>query len=124
MARPKRGAIHLKRIYEEPAATDGVRVLVDRLWPRGVRKEDAAIAAWMPEIAPSRALRQWFGHDASRWKEFTRRFTDELDAQPDAVEALVALVRGRRATLLFGARDTEHNNAVVLRDYLERRFGL
>ena len=75
-------------------------------------------------IAPSRALRQWFGHDPSRWKEFTRRFTDELDAQPDAVEALVSLVRGRRATLLFGARDTEHNNAVVLRDYLERRFGL
>lgn len=116
------GTLRLKRIYEPPAARDGTRVLVDRLWPRGLRREDAAIDAWMPEVAPSAALRKWFGHDPSKWTEFQRRFGAELVEHPEAVDALVSLVRGRKATLLFGARDETHNNAVALRAYLEAHF--
>jgi uncharacterized protein YeaO (DUF488 family) len=110
--------IRLKRAYEPAAPEDGVRVLVDRLWPRGVRKEDAAIDHWMKEVAPSAALRKWFGHDPVRWPEFYRRYTEELREQAAGVEALRTLAQQGTVTLVFGARDLQHNGAVVLRDFL------
>lgn len=112
------GLVRLKRAYEPAAPEDGVRVLVDRLWPRGIRKEDAAIDHWMREVAPSSALRQWFGHDPARWPEFRRRYTEELHAHAEAIEVLRHLARQGTVTLVFGARDEEHNDAVVLRDIL------
>ena len=115
---PPAAHVRLKRAYEPAAPEDGVRVLVDRLWPRGIRKEDAAIDHWMKEVAPSSALRQWFGHDPARWPEFRRRYAKELHAHGDAIEALRHLVRQSTVTLVFGARDEEHNDAVVLRDIL------
>lgn len=110
--------IRLKRAYEPASPEDGVRVLVDRLWPRGLRKEDAAVAHWMKDIAPSSALRQWFGHDPERWPEFRRRYTSELRHHEKELEELRELARHGQVTLLFGARDEAHNDAVVLRDVL------
>jgi uncharacterized protein YeaO (DUF488 family) len=110
--------VQLKRVYEPAAPEDGVRVLVDRLWPRGLRKADAAIDRWMKNIAPSTPLRQWFGHDPERWPEFRRRYTGELQQQAAAVDELRELARGGRVTLLFAAHDEAHNDAVVLRDAL------
>jgi len=107
----------LKRVHAAPAGDDGVRVLVDRLWPRGVSKEDAAVDHWMRDLAPSSELRRWFGHRVDRWDEFRRRYFAELDARAAALEPLRAL-RGR-VTLLFAARDERHNNAVALKEYLE-----
>ena len=112
------GHIRLKRIYEPASPEDGVRVLVDRLWPRGLRKEDAAVAHWMKDIAPSSALRQWFGHDPERWPEFHRRYRAELRHHEQELEELRELARHGQVTLLFGARDEAHNDAVVLRDVL------
>lgn len=112
--------IRCRRIYESRCAEDGLRVLVDRLWPRGLRKDEAALDCWPREIAPSAELRRWFGHDPARWVEFRRRYRAELDAHPGPVAEL--LVRAREAgamTLLFAARDTQHNHALVLKDYLE-----
>jgi uncharacterized protein YeaO (DUF488 family) len=113
--------IELKRVYEKPAESDGTRVLVDRLWPRGVRKADAALAHWFRDVAPSDELRRWFGHDPTKWKEFRRRYVAELRADENARERLIELRRlaaAGRLTLLFGARDEEHNEAIVLRDML------
>lgn len=110
--------IRIKRIYEKPDADDGFRVLVDRLWPRGLKKEAAALDAWHRELAPSDALRRWFGHDVARWPEFRRRYVAELRDKGEALEALRALARERRLTLLFAARDEAHNDAVVLREVL------
>jgi len=112
--------IRLKRIHDEAAPADGRRVLVDRVWPRGIRKADAAIDEWLREIAPSTALRQWFGHDPQRWPEFVQRYHRELDAKPDRVEALREQARSGTVTLCFATRDREHNNAVALKAYLER----
>lgn len=111
--------IEIKRVYDPPAKSDGRRVLVDRVWPRGLSKAGARIDEWLKDVAPSTVLRQWFGHDPDKWKEFERRYFRELDANPAAVAQLRALARGRRVTLLFGARDILHNNAVALRSYLE-----
>lgn len=111
--------IGVKRIYEPPEPTDGYRLLVDRLWPRGVSKERAAIDAWMREVAPSSELRRWFGHDASRWEEFKRRYAEELDTRADLVAEILSLARDRRVTLLYSARDRDHNQAVALEEYLE-----
>jgi uncharacterized protein YeaO (DUF488 family) len=115
--------IHLKRAYDAPARDDGYRVLVERLWPRGVRKQALPIDDWDKDLAPSSALRKWFGHDPARWTEFKRRYRAEL-ARPPAADHLRAL-RERAArgtvTLVFSSRDLEHNNAVVLRDEAERR---
>ncbi|MER9224820.1 DUF488 domain-containing protein [Mesorhizobium sp. M0664] len=108
----------VKRIYEPPAPDDGQRVLVDRIWPRGVRKEDAALTLWLKDIAPSNGLRKWFGHEPARWAEFQRRYRDELDRNGEAVGQLCALVDKGRVTLLYGAHDEEHNNAVALASYL------
>ncbi|HEY4255919.1 MAG TPA: DUF488 domain-containing protein [Candidatus Udaeobacter sp.] len=111
-------SIRLKRVYDKPAKSDGYRVLVDRLWPRGVKKNQARIDQWLKDIAPSTKLRKWFGHDPSRWKEFKKRYAAELDDQRDQVEQLARAAKKRTVTLLFGAKDTEHNNAVALKEYL------
>lgn len=110
--------IKLKRAYERPSSDDGVRVLVDRLWPRGVRKVDAAIDHWMKEVAPSTGLRQWFGHDPARWGEFSRRYRHELKEHRTEIDELRGLARHRLITLVYAARDEAHNEAVVLRDFL------
>ncbi|MGH7043832.1 MAG: DUF488 domain-containing protein [Acetobacteraceae bacterium] len=110
--------IRLRRAYDPPVPEDGVRILVDRLWPRGVRKEAAAIDHWLKDIAPSSELRQWFGHDPVRWPDFHRRYLEELHGHAAGIAQLRDLARQGTITLVFGARDEEHNNAVVLRDIL------
>jgi uncharacterized protein YeaO (DUF488 family) len=115
--------IRLKRVYEPPSPEDGVRVLVDRLWPRGLRKADAAIDRWMKDIAPSTELRQWFGHDPERWQEFRRRYARELRQHATTIDELHELAQHKTVTLVFGARDEEHNDAVALREVLLRLHG-
>ncbi|MCI4677424.1 DUF488 family protein [Rhodoblastus acidophilus] len=110
--------LRLKRAYDPPSSEDGVRILVDRLWPRGLRKDEAAIDLWLKELAPSDELRRWFGHDPNRWDEFRRCYLDELSQRSDLVKDLRERVRERRHTLIFAARDELHNQAVVLRDLL------
>jgi uncharacterized protein YeaO (DUF488 family) len=115
--------VRLKRAYEAPATTDGVRILVDRLWPRGVRKADAAIDEWAKDLAPSAPLRKWFGHDPARWPEFQHRYAAELGRHAEALERLRALARKGPITLVYSARDQVHNDAVVLREMLLRDKG-
>ena len=110
--------LRVKRIYEPPEAADGYRLLVDRLWPRGVSKERAFLDDWMKEVGPSSELRRWFGHDASRWHEFKRRYGVELDANQNLVSEILSLARYRPVTLLYSARDPDHNQAVALAEYL------
>lgn len=112
--------LSLKRVYEPPSEDDGLRVLVDRLWPRGLRKEDAAVDLWLKEIAPSAELRKWFGHDPDKWTEFGRRYRAELDGRGDEIDALRQRAGKGHVTLVYGAKDERHNQAVVLRDYLEK----
>lgn len=114
--------IQIKRVYERPASADGYRVLVDRLWPRGLSKERAAVDEWLREVAPSAALRRRFGHEAARWADFKRRYFQELKAEPAAaaVAGLRKLVTRRGVTLLYAAQNEVHNNAVALRAYLTR----
>lgn len=112
--------LRIKRVYEEPEKSDGRRILVDRLWPRGLKKEDAHLDAWVKEVAPSNDLRKWYGHDPEKWPEFERRYFAELDANPEAVEALRAELHGRTVTFLFSSKETELNNAAALVEYLER----
>jgi uncharacterized protein YeaO (DUF488 family) len=111
-------AIHLKRAYETPSPDDGVRILVDRLWPRGVSKANAAIDQWMKEVAPSAELRHWFGHDPKRWEEFRRRYRAELLHHEELLNELRVIARKGPLTLVYAARDEDHNEAVVLRDVL------
>ncbi|MCC6193508.1 MAG: DUF488 domain-containing protein [Burkholderiales bacterium] len=115
------GNVSLKRAYEPPAREDGVRVLVDRLWPRGVGKADAAIDHWLKDVAPSAALRKWFGHDPARWDEFRRRYEQELGQHANLVGQLRDMARKGPVTLVYSARDEAHNDAVVLRDVLVSR---
>jgi uncharacterized protein YeaO (DUF488 family) len=110
--------VRIKRAYEPSSPQDGTRVLVDRLWPRGVRKADAGISQWMKEIAPSNALRKWFGHDPARWEEFRRRYKAELKERGELLEQLRQLVREGPLTLVYSAHDEAHNQAVVLRETL------
>lgn len=110
--------IRLKRAYLPAAADDGLRILVDRLWPRGVKKADAAIDQWAKDLAPSSALRQWFGHDPARWPEFCRRYAAELQQQPELLAQLRALAQQQPVTLVFAAHDAAHSNALALRDVL------
>ena len=110
--------LKLKRAYEPAAAADGVRVLVDRLWPRGISKQRAALDEWLKEIAPSTELRQWFGHEPARWPEFQRRYKAELRGHAMEIERLRDIAAKGVLTLVYGARDQEHNDAVVLRDVL------
>jgi len=113
----ERKQLFLKRAYEPADKADGRRVLVDRLWPRGLEKHKAAIDEWLKEVAPTAALRKWFGHDPARWAEFQRRYLEELADNP-ATEQLRVLMRQGPVTLVYSAHDTEHNQALVLRDYL------
>jgi len=110
--------IHLKRAYDEPSPQDGLRVLVDRLWPRGLTKERAAIDMWAKEIAPSTELRKWFGHDPDKWKQFQTRYRSELRKNRTALDELKRQIKGKTVTLIYGARDEEHNEAVVLQKVL------
>lgn len=114
--------VYTKRVYEDPDSADGTRVLVDRLWPRGVSKEEAQLDDWLKEIAPSDDLRNWFDHDPDRWDEFTERYRSELDDRPERVRELLEYVQSGTLTLLYAATDEEHNNAVVLVDYLVDRL--
>ena len=110
--------IRLKRAYQPAAADDGARILVDRLWPRGLKKSDAAIDRWLKDIAPSTALRQWFAHDPARWPEFRRRYAAEIRRHPDQLAELRAIARKGPVTLIFSARDELRNDAVVLHNVL------
>ena len=114
--------VHTKRVYDPFDARDGARFLVERLWPRGMRKSSLRMDGWLKDVAPSDTLRRWFGHDPAKWEEFRRRYFAELDRAPDAWRPLVEAARGGDVTLLYSARDTEHNNAVALKAYLERHM--
>jgi uncharacterized protein YeaO (DUF488 family) len=113
--------IALKRVYEPVEEGDGTRFLVERLWPRGVRKDALVLDAWLKDAAPSTELRRWFGHDPARWREFRERYAAELEARPDAWAPIVQADRAGTVTLLYSSHDTEHNNAVALKAYLESR---
>jgi len=113
--------IKIKRAYDPPARGDGKRLLVDRLWPRGMTKEKLRLADWLKDVAPSNALRKQFHHDPARWDEFQRRYFAELDAHPEAWQPILQAARRGTVTLVYGARDAERNNAVALKAYLERR---
>lgn len=113
--------VWLRRAQDDPTRNDGYRVLVDRLWPRGISKEDLRIDEWLREVAPSDELRKWFGHDPQRWEEFRDRYHDELAHHQDLLASLVERARAGRITLVFAARDTEHNNAVALGELIEQR---
>jgi uncharacterized protein YeaO (DUF488 family) len=114
--------IQIKRVYEPPAKEDGARLLVERLWPRGMKKETLPIQAWCRDAAPSDDLRRWFSHDPAKWKEFQRRYRAELCDNPAACQPLLDAAKQGNITLLYSARDTEHNNAIVLKSYLEERL--
>ncbi len=113
--------ILLKRAYEPAAKSDGKRVLVERLWPRGIKKEALELDAWMKDVAPSTALRKWFNHDPAKWNEFRKRYFAELSANPKSWRTLVENAP-RRLTLVYSSHDQEHNNAVALREFLEKKF--
>jgi uncharacterized protein YeaO (DUF488 family) len=113
--------IKLKRVYETPETSDGLRVLVERLWPRGMKKKTLNLDEWLKDVAPSSALRRWFGHDPARWDEFRQRYTAELNAHPAAWQPILEAAHKSTVTLLFSSHDVEHNNAVALRAYLETR---
>lgn len=112
--------IMLKRVYDPISPGDGRRILVDRLWPRGMKKEDAKIDGWLKEIAPSDELRKWFSHDPDRWPEFKNRYKEELKNKSDLLETVPKEAKNGRVTLLFSAKDVEHSNAVVLKEVLSR----
>ena len=112
--------INLKRAYEEADKADGTRILVDRLWPRGLTKEKAAIDLWLKEIAPSTELRKWFAHDPEKWKGFRDRYRKELKDHPEEVEQIRKMANVGTVSLIYGARDQEHNEAVVLKEFLEK----
>jgi len=111
--------IHLKRAYVKPARSDGLRILVERLWPRGLSKERAAVDVWLKDIAPSPELRRWYGHDPDKWEEFQKRYWAELDTNPDAVAELRRRGREGPVTFVYAARDEQHNGALALREYLK-----
>lgn len=112
--------IEIKRVYEQPREDDGTRILVDRLWPRGLTKEKASVDIWLKEIAPSTELRKWFGHDPEKWKSFRGRYETELLHHQDLIELLANKARQGTITLVYGARDEKHNEALVLKQFLER----
>jgi uncharacterized protein YeaO (DUF488 family) len=114
--------IQVKRIYESPSPDDGYRILVDRLWPRGIKKVHANIDLWLKEIAPSDSLRKWFNHEPEKWEDFQRRYSEELDQKQDLVEQLTEHVRKGKVIFIFSAKNEIHNNAVALREYLRDRI--
>lgn len=113
--------LNIKRAYEEADDSDGKRILIDRLWPRGVSRETAQIDLWMREIAPSTELRKWFGHDPAKWEAFQSRYNDELDSNPELVDTIRTMAMAGQVTLIYAAKDEEHNDAVVLLNYLKKR---
>jgi uncharacterized protein YeaO (DUF488 family) len=113
--------VRTKRVYEEPVKDDGFRILVDRLWPRGLPKDRARIDLWLKEVAPSDALRKWFGHDRARWTEFKRRYFKELADKKEVIESIIKQASQGRVTLLYGAKDVECNNAVALQEFIEHK---
>lgn len=113
--------IQLKRVYEEPSRDDGLRILVDRLWPRGLTKARAAVDVWLKDVAPSTELRKWFGHDPAKWKQFQVRYRKELRDKKSALELLEQKTEENTVTLVYGARDEEHNEALILKRILEGR---
>lgn len=115
--------IKLKRVYEKADPDDGVRYLVERLWPRGVKKTALRIDGWLKDAAPSTELRKWFSHDPEKWRDFRRRYFAELDRVPDAWAPIRQAARSGTVTLLYSSHDTEHNNAVALKEYIERKAG-
>jgi len=115
--------IHLKRAYDEPSPADGERILVERLWPRGLTKERAAVDLWLKDVAPSPELRKWFGHDPARWNQFEQRYWKELKAHPDAVDLLRSKARHANVTIVYAARDEQHNGALALKEFLESQKG-
>ncbi len=114
--------IQTKRVYDHPSPDGTRRFLVDRVWPRGIKKEELHLDAWLRDVAPSNELRKWFGHDPAKWEEFRRRYAAELDTEPTAWQPLLDAARQGEVTLLYGARDTEHNQAVALKEYLEKHL--
>lgn len=114
--------IQMKRAYDPPAAEDGERYLVDRLWPRGIKREALHLDGWLKEIAPSDELRKWFGHDPARWEEFRRRYDQELDANFEIWQPLLEIAQRGVVTLVYSAKDREHNQAVALKEYLENKL--
>ena len=117
-----RFVIKTKRVYEKPTASDGRRLLIDRLWPRGLNKESLALDGWFKEVAPSDRLRKWFSHDPRKWHEFRRRYFAELRAKADAWAPILEVARRSNVVLLYGARDREHNNATALKEFLSARL--
>jgi uncharacterized protein YeaO (DUF488 family) len=115
--------IQLKRAYDAASKSDGTRYLVERLWPRGVKKESLRVQHWLKEVAPSTKLRKWFSHDPAKWPEFRRRYFEELKANPRAWEPLLAAARRGLVTLVYSSHDSEHNNAVALKEFLQQRLG-
>ena len=113
--------IWTKRAYEKPGEKDGVRVLVDRIWPRGISKDEAHIDRWLKDVAPGTELRKWFNHEPQKWEEFKKKYFQELKGKGEAVEELFEMVHRGRITLVYGAKDQQHNNAVALKEYLENR---
>jgi Uncharacterized conserved protein len=114
--------LKIKRVYDAPSEADGYRVVVDRLWPRGISKDDLKVDIWLRDVAPSDELRKWFGHDPAKWQGFRSKYTQELNSNKE-FEKLLDLVREReRVTLVYSARDTEHNQAVVLKELIEKRL--
>jgi uncharacterized protein YeaO (DUF488 family) len=114
--------IQTRRVYDPAAPDDGARLLVDRLWPRGIKKEKLQLASWLKEVAPSDSLRRWFDHDPARWEEFQRRYGAELEANPKAWQPILQAARDGKVTLLFAAKDAEHNNAAALKVFLEQKL--
>lgn len=114
--------IRVKRVYDPPSLEDGSRFLIDRLWPRGVKKDALSLTGWLKGVAPSDGLRKWFGHDPARWEEFQRRYFAELEANPRAWEPLLQAAKKGVVTLLYSAKDEQHNNAVALKVFLEGRL--
>jgi uncharacterized protein YeaO (DUF488 family) len=122
MSKTSGGHIYLRRAYEPPGPNDGQRILVDRVWPRGVSKEEAQLSSWQRDAAPSNELRRWFGHDPARWDEFRKRYRAELDAHPDVLQPILDALKKGDVTLVYGARDEEHNQALALKQFLDGRM--
>ncbi len=114
--------IKTKRVYEKPDPDDGTRLLVERLWPRGMKKESLHMDGWLKDVAPSDALRKWFGHDPAKWSEFQHRYFSELDQKPEAIKTIVEAADRGDVTLLYSSHDMEHNNALALKDYLAKQL--
>lgn len=114
--------VNIKRVYETPLESDGKRILIDRLWPRGLTKEKADVDLWLKDIAPSTNLRKWFSHDPRKWEEFKKKYHSELKANSDVMLKLISEIKKSKVTLVYGAKDEVHNDAVVLKEYLEKEL--